>query len=249
MHDVDAQRVDRRNEDRHDDQQHRTGLEEAAEHEEQYVDDDQELDLREVILAHPGRKHVRDVLAGDDVVEGERASDEYPYGSSGTGTRQKCRVELPEADGAVEHDRDEERISGGYGRRLGRCHDSAVDAAKQDDRQHQGRQRLDCDPRQLGNWHGVVRWEVASTGRDTVHHDEHDGHQQPGQYPGRKQVADRCVGNQCVKHHRNRRRYDRPDRGRRRGQRSGIALRIVTVLGHHVDLDPSHPDRVGDGRA
>ena len=71
----------------------------------------------------------------------------------------------------------------------------------------------------------------------------------PGTTPPRKQIADRGVRHQRVDDHRNRRRNDRPDDGRRRTDRAGVRYRVSSVAGHHGDDDAADADRVGDRRS
>jgi hypothetical protein len=69
-------RLEGRDRERHQHEQHDRRIEEAAEQQEQTVDQQEEQERRQVEPAEPGREQVRDLLAGNDVVEDERAADD-----------------------------------------------------------------------------------------------------------------------------------------------------------------------------
>ena len=96
---------------------------------------------------------------------------------------------------------------------------------------------------------GWLDWIMSSARDHRVHdHKRHAEHQTRDDAAQEKE-ADRGIRDQRVKHHRNRRRNDRPDDRGRGGDRAGIGDRIAVVLGHHADDDAADADGVGDRRA
>ncbi len=149
MHHVDAERLRGRDQHRHDDQQDRRAFEHAAEQQQQDVDEDQEADRRQVPARENDAERLRDVLDRHDVVEDQRAGDQHADRGRGARAGQHRAVEVGEADAAIEHDRDEQRIGGRDRRRFGRRRDAAVDAAEQHDRHHQRREGAPGDAGQF----------------------------------------------------------------------------------------------------
>src|SRR5262249_60401700 len=76
MHGIDADGADGGHGDRHHHQQHEQRIEEAAEHQKQQVDDEEEFEARDVERRDPGADLDADLLAGDDIVDEERAGDD-----------------------------------------------------------------------------------------------------------------------------------------------------------------------------
>ena len=73
-------------------------------------------------------------------------------------------------------------------------------------------------------------------------------HQQSRDHAGEEQRADRDVGRHAVDDHRQRRRDDRADRGRRRGE-GGRDVRRVAFVRHRLDLERAESARVRHGGA
>ena len=95
MHHVDAERLRGRDQHRHDDQQDRGALEQAAEHQQD------DVDQRSGSRSATGRSRrarrssaARDVLDGDDVVEDQRAGDQHADRGGRARARQQRVVEV-----------------------------------------------------------------------------------------------------------------------------------------------------------
>ena len=79
-----------------------------------------------------------------------------------------------------------------------------------------------------------------------IHDHEADAEHDAGHEAAEKQITDRGIRDQRVKHHRNGRRDDRPDNGGGGRDGAGIGDRVATVLGHHADDNAADADGVGD---
>ena len=103
VHEVDAQRLDRRQQHRHEHQQQHRDIEKAAQHEEQQIHQQQERDTRQVQGVHPLRHRLRYTLGGEGVVQHERAGQDQRDHRTRPGRLEHHAEQLLPAQRAVDH--------------------------------------------------------------------------------------------------------------------------------------------------
>ena len=217
---------------------------EASRKQDQQIDEKQEGERRDVDPDQGFRDPARHVLRGDDVVEDERSADDEADRGRGAGARDEDVVEHPEAEASIEDRREDQRIEGRDRRRLGRRRHPTIDAVKKNDRHHQRRKGAKGGARQLPQGHRLLDREIAPIGQPEIHRHKDEAHQEPWEDAGEEEKTDRCVRDEGIEHHRDRRGNDRPDGGGGGRDRGGIAARIVAGLGHHLDDDLADTGRV-----
>ncbi len=179
----------------------------------------------------------------------KRADDRDRHDRGRPGRADQGLQELAEAERAIEAHRQQQGVGRGDGRRLGRRDGARIDAAQQDHRQEQGRERVADGRQELGARDRLLDRKIAPLRDEMDQHHQHRPHEQAGQHAGDEQVADRGVGDHGVQHHRDRGRDDRPDRGRGRGHRTREARCVACIAQHQVDHQLAGAGGIGQGAA
>jgi len=141
VHRIDAQGYQRRGEHRQHQQQGRRDLEKTAEHQQQHVDREQELPGAKAMRRNKAHEGGGDARLGHPMAKGQGAGDDQhdrPGAPHRLGHDRQC---FAWAKAAIEKKADEQRHHRRDRRRLGHCHDAAIDPDEHHHRHQQGGQR------------------------------------------------------------------------------------------------------------
>ena len=249
MHQVDAQRLGRDHEQRHDHQDDGRRIQDAAQQQQQHVDAEHEGHRRDVHAHHLRGQQVGNVLGRNDVVQDQRAADHQAHRGRRLDAVEHDGAQRLDRQGSVEERRQHQGIGRGHRGGLGRRGRAAIDAVEQDHRHQERREGAHGQAGDLADRHHLVGGESPLVRDIGIHRHQYHAHQQSRHDAAQEQITDRGVRHQRVQHHRDRRRDDRADGRGRRGDRGRITARIAVALGHHLDDDLADTGSVGHGRA
>ena len=201
-----------REQDRRHDQGDRRRFHDVAGEQQQDVHREQKQNHAQVLIDHPCRHRLRDVLVRQQEGEQDGVGDDVEqHGAHVGGVEQDFRYAL-ERHVLVDEHGDDEGVDRAHRRRLGRRERARIDAADDDDDQQQPPHAVPEGPQHGGKTRprhaGIVVLPRAIPGDDAEHRRQHDA----GDDAGDEQLADGGIGRHRVHDHDDRRRDQNAER-------------------------------------
>ena len=250
MHQIDAQGICHRYEQRSEDVQRRRGIQKASCDQKDNVDNDKENDRASSrhLLERRADGHIQSRPGQYVGEQAGRRRDEHDRRRSGDGV-QKQGIKLLYPDLLIDEDPYEQSVDDGHGRRLCGGKDPSVDAAQDDNRHQQSPKGVpECVPAFLSGGFGQSL-QLAFAAHQKRRNHQPQAHQKPRKDSGQEQGSDGGVRDGTVHHKGDGGRDDHSDGSRsshERRRESGL----VSCLDHGRDHDESqrrHRRRTGAG--
>ena len=255
MHQVDPERRRDRCEQRGQHQDRRSGVEQAADDQQEHVDDHQDDPGRNLERLNRGDRGLRDAADGQQPREHARPGDDDQHLR---GQIHRVDRDVPDPaprDVPVDELGDEDRVDAGDARRLGGREDPGIDAAEDDPRCAERPDAGFAGPQEFPHLEGAAFADIAAGGVPVDVAAHHQRHQEARKDAGDEQMRHRLLGGRAVEDHADRRRDDDGD-GAGGGQHAGREFLVVALLAQrrvHQPADRSHGggarprDRAEDG--